>query len=335
MSANKEAYIRYKIIDGCIKNAFKPYPSIDEIIEKCEDKLGTHFSISTIQKDIKAMKEDDLLGFNAPIKYSKSHNGYYYSEKYDFGQIPLLEDEIEALKSASDLLQTFSGSRVNESFDLALSKIMASVTESFEKGTNQLPYVFTENPPKQRGWEFFDFFLNAIKTKIPISFVHYSFHNNCFNATVLHPYQLIEFDNYWYVIGYPETQQEVRTYGLDRIYDPIELLLPFNDSKLNDVKKYNLDMYGVLPIPKQKKQKINFKCSSFISKYLTAHPIHHSQNIEEHFNHGTKVFSINVIPTIELIRWFFANSTEVLVIDNQVIKKELIEMFDASKLNLI
>jgi len=35
------------------------YPSMDDLIDTCERKLGKPFSVSTIQKDIKAMKEDE------------------------------------------------------------------------------------------------------------------------------------------------------------------------------------------------------------------------------------------------------------------------------------
>lgn len=72
MSLNKEALCRYKVIDACISSKRKPFPSIYELISACEDTIGKSFTISTIQKDIKALKEDEILGYLAPIKYSKS-----------------------------------------------------------------------------------------------------------------------------------------------------------------------------------------------------------------------------------------------------------------------
>ena len=57
MPLNKEAYLRYKIIDDCISNKRKPYPSMEDIMVACEERIGKSFTISTIQKDIKAMKE--------------------------------------------------------------------------------------------------------------------------------------------------------------------------------------------------------------------------------------------------------------------------------------
>ena len=51
-----------------------------ELIEACEEKIGHTVTVSTIQKDIQAMKECEPMGFSAPIRFSKSKNGYYYEE---------------------------------------------------------------------------------------------------------------------------------------------------------------------------------------------------------------------------------------------------------------
>ena len=124
MSFNKEAYIRYIIIDTCLTDKQNPYPKMDTLIEACTEKLGKEFSISAIQKDIKTMKEDEVLGFLAPIKYSKSHNGYYYADaNYSIRKISLQDSEIEALKTATEMLSVFSGSRVSENFSQAVDKI--------------------------------------------------------------------------------------------------------------------------------------------------------------------------------------------------------------------
>ncbi len=113
MGFSKEAYIRYNIIDSSITNKYLPYPSMSELIDKCENILGKTFSKSTIQKDIKAMKEDEALGFFAPIKYSKESNGYYYTDsKYTIKAIQLNTEELTAIEAVSDILNVFSGSRI-------------------------------------------------------------------------------------------------------------------------------------------------------------------------------------------------------------------------------
>ena len=58
MPVNKEAFLRYRIIDRMFHNKSIPYPTMNDIIDELENKLGKSFSISTVQKDIKAMNID-------------------------------------------------------------------------------------------------------------------------------------------------------------------------------------------------------------------------------------------------------------------------------------
>jgi len=314
MSLNKEAYIRYKIIDSTIRNIQFAYPSINCIIKNCEERLGKTFSISTIQKDIKAMKEDEGLGFLAPIKFSKSQNGYYYSNPdFSINQIPLQENEINALITAGCLLQTISGSRIGNSFDTAVNKIVVSLKEKLNKEQSDFPLVFMDSPPKQIGWEYFELLYSAIKNKTAFSFISFHFIDRNFSTDILHPYQLIEFKNHWYIIGYSENKKDISVCSLDRLFSPIELKLPFNNSKVNEVEKYNTDMYGCHPIFGQKKQKIKFAAAYSMANYLNAHPLHLSQKSKLIDIRGVYEFTINVIPTHELISWFFTYSNDINV----------------------
>ena len=77
----KNALIRYRIIDRAISNKYNRYPTKKDLREACEEYLygsvdGLHICDSTIEKDLFAMK----MEHDAPIKYSRRHHGYYYSE---------------------------------------------------------------------------------------------------------------------------------------------------------------------------------------------------------------------------------------------------------------
>ena len=52
MPINKNALGRYKVIDMLVRNNMRPYPTMEEIIEACREKLGIDPSVHTIQKDI-------------------------------------------------------------------------------------------------------------------------------------------------------------------------------------------------------------------------------------------------------------------------------------------
>ena len=63
----KHAYSRFYIIDACLTNKLKPYPSIEDLAKACSDKVREGISTSTIEKDIRQMKRPRPHGFDAPI----------------------------------------------------------------------------------------------------------------------------------------------------------------------------------------------------------------------------------------------------------------------------
>ena len=326
MSFNKEAYIRYQIIDSCLTNPQKPYPTMDELIDNCERKLGKPFAVSTIQKDIKAMKEDEMLGFLAPIKFKKSHNGYYYSKPdYTIRTIPLNETDIESLKAATDMLAMYSGSRVSENFGHAVEKIFASVNERFPEGNSKRRIIQTDIAPSHKGFEHFELFLHSAKDKIPVCFVHYSYQKRIFNSVIVHPIILKEFQNHWYLVGYSENHEEIRTFGLDRIYDPKLLKRKFVEPKEKSKEDYFKHVYGVYPLPNQVKQRILFSVQPMLSDFLQAHPIHESQKIRREFAHGQALISLELIPSQELINYFLSFNLYLRVLEPKWMKEQILE----------
>ena len=324
MSFNKEAYIRYTIIDACITNKQKLFPSMEELIETCERKLGKQFTVSTIQKDIKAMKEDEALGFEAPIKFSKSRNGYYYTDpEYSIRKISLSESDIEALKAATDMLSIYTGSRVSENFSQAVDKILASIHERFPEGNSKRKIIQTDSYPNHKGFEHFEFFLHVSKEKFPVCFVHYSYKHRSFKSVIVHPLILKEFQNNWYVVGYSENHKELRTFGLDRIYDPKLLKRKFIEPREKVTEDYFKHVYGVYPLPGKKIQEVEFLVNPILSDYIHAHPFHESLERKKEMNYGHAIYKLKLIPSLELINLLLSFSHQLVVIKPKWIQEEI------------
>ena len=322
MSISKIPYLRYNIIDACLTNKMHPFPSLEFLRMECERKLDIIISESSILKDINAMKTDDRLGFDAPIKYSKSNNGYYYSEPdFSIKKVALKESEIEALKLAVDVLSNFSGTRVSENFNLAIEKVLASVHEQFTE--NKRKIIQTDTAPNHKGFENFEFLLNAANTKTPVNFIHYSYKKRTFNSIIVHPYLLKEFQNNWYLLGFSENHKEQRIFGLDRIYEPLLLKRTFITPDLELLNHYFENIYGVYPIENQSLQKIEFIVNPFLSDYLNAHPIHNSQQRIKQTSYGHAVFTLDLIPSRELINFFLSYSNQLVVKNPFWIQQEI------------
>ena len=108
MPANKNALIRYKTIDRCLRNRYRRW-TIDDLVDACCDALLDMEGIQkgvcarTVQMDIQIMRSDKL-GYNAPIVvYDKIY--YTYADPdYSITEMPLSMDDCKLIKEAITLL---------------------------------------------------------------------------------------------------------------------------------------------------------------------------------------------------------------------------------------
>ncbi len=321
MGITKSAYSRYRIIDKMLKNTFKPYPTLEDIQETCRQKLEFSPSLDTLEKDIRNMKQSHV--FEAPIVYCRKNKGYYYTNpNFSINSIPLTDDDILTIKEALDLIKNLGGgNRVNERFSNAIQKILATYKEEFPEGDIDRKVIQTDYVEGAKGYENFNVLFESCKNQTPISFVHYSYTKRIFNAVIVHPIRLKEFENKWYLIGYSENHKGLRTFGFDRIYEPILLKRKFINWKEKEIESYCNDIYGVYPIENQKKQEITFLTSPTITNYFEAYPIHPSQKGKKNES-GSSYFTINVVPSMELIKLFRSYGKHLEVINPSWLRQQ-------------
>ena len=313
MDISKSAYSRYRVIDKMLKNIYKPYPSLLDIQEACEISLHRAPSLDTLEKDIRNMKQSDV--FDAPIVFCRKNLGYYYSNpNYSINSIPLTDSDISSIKEALDLVNNLGGgNRVNERFTHAIQKILATYKEQFPDSDTERKIILTDYVEGAKGYENFNTLFKDCKNQRPISFSHYSYNNREFKAIIVHPILLKEFENRWYLVSYSESHQSIRTFGLDRIYEPVHLKRKYVTSDEKEVESYCNDIYGVYPLENQPKQRIRFLTSINITNYFEAYPIHLSQKPKKNES-GSSFFTIDVVPSMELIRLFrsYGKNLEVI-----------------------
>ena len=109
MPANKNALIRYKTIDNCLRNRYRRW-TLDDLVEACSDALYDMEGITkgvcarTVQMDIQIMRSDKL-GYNAPIEvYDRIYYGYADPD-YSITEMPLSIEDFKLIKKAIILLE--------------------------------------------------------------------------------------------------------------------------------------------------------------------------------------------------------------------------------------
>jgi predicted DNA-binding transcriptional regulator YafY len=323
MTLSKSAYRRYKIIDSLIRSTIKPYPSMIDIQEACLNKLDFFPPVVTIEKDIRNMKEPKPDGFDAPIKYCRQNRGYYYTNpNFSINSVGLTDLDIESIKESIELLQNIGGSRVSIRFKQAIDKILTTFQEEFPENDTNRKLIQTDYVNGSRGFKNFDLLFSACKDKTPISFVHYSFQKREYKAVIVHPILLKEFDNRWYLIGFSEYHNSLRTFGFDRIYEPIQVKVKYKVQDAHLIESYCNDIYGVYPFENQPKQKVVFRTTPLITNYFESYPIHESQQAKK-YEYGHCEFTIDVIPSVELVRELRSYGRELRVLSPEWLSKEV------------
>ena len=105
MPVNKNALLRYKIIDRCLRNRYRRWTIedlVDEISEALYDMEGIRKGISlrTVQNDIQIMRSDKL-GYNAPIEVYDQKYYKYADPNYSITELPLTAEDFNLINLSS------------------------------------------------------------------------------------------------------------------------------------------------------------------------------------------------------------------------------------------
>lgn len=110
MPVNKNALLRYKIIDRSLRNRYRRWTIedlVDEISEALYDMEGIRKGISlrTVQNDIQIMRSDKL-GYNAPIEVYDQKYYKYADPNYSITELPLTAEDFNLITKAVKMLET-------------------------------------------------------------------------------------------------------------------------------------------------------------------------------------------------------------------------------------
>lgn len=322
MPKNKQAYIRYRIIDACIRNRQRPYPSKDELIKSCE--VIAVVSLRTIEQDLYDMQHDEELAYFAPIRYDKRQKGYYYEDKnYSISNIPLKENDLYALEFAVALLKQFEGIDTVARFGEAVAKIEDYVNvRSLLSETDMAQVIQLEQGTSRLGQEFLSEILGAVKEQKSIQFVYRKFDAQEAKSYSLDPYVLKEYRNRWYVTGKSGSSDTIVTFGLDRIQElkvTTTVFKPVSGFRADDYFKYS---FGISVSNKLSPERIVLSFTAQQGAYVLSQPLHTTQELVSQSTDSIEV-SINVIPSFELKSQLLSYGSSVRVLEPKWLKEEM------------
>lgn len=320
---NKNAFTRYRLIDQRLTNKTAPPPSLDELVEYVSDKLDMNISVSSIQKDIYAMRYDHQLGFNAPIEFDRYKRGYVYTEPdYSISRIPISAEDLSGLEFAITILEQFKDIPAIKVFEDAITKLASSVKQNIEHEAGNSNVFILDRPNSYKGIEFMPLIVEAIRERREIVLRYKPFGKEEKKHTV-HPFFIREYKGRLYLIArdiHPTKESKTLTFSFDRMVDVIKMNNTFGEESVNN-KAYFNSTIGISNTD-EKPQQIILQFAPRLANYLISQPLHHSQQIIKK-DQTQFTISVEVVINYELTERIKGYGAEVKVLKPESLANEI------------
>ena len=296
MAQNKNALLRYKTIDRCLRNTGRQW-TLQDLVDACSDALYEYegkknlVSVRTVQLDIQMMRSD-RLGYEAPIEvYDKKY--YRYSDpKYSISNRPLTENDINVFNRTIDLLRQF------DEFDPyhEMVDIINRLQDKVASAGKRKAIVDFERNPDLKGLSFLNPLYDAIASRNTICVSYRSFNSREPKDFIIFPHLLKEFKNRWFVFGSRAGDLKIFNLALDRIVDfHVCPDIPYHDNPDFSDDYFN-DMIGVTRHERLEKGTVSFVADNECASYILTKPLHAKQRlVSKNKENGSMTFEIEDI----------------------------------------
>lgn len=316
MPANKNALIRYKTIDNCLRNKYRRW-TLQDLVEACSDALYEMegivkgVSVRTVQADIQMMRSDKL-GYNAPIEVYDHKYYRYGDDDYSITNMPLSQNDYEMLQEAVDMLRQL------EDFDgfNQMSDLMSRLQDSLAIGRhNRSPIVHFDSVRDLRGLKLLTPLYDHIQHRRTLRIQYQSFNARQPVEFIICPYLLKEYRNRWFLFGGRKPDLVLYNLALDRIIKIEETDAPYEKHPRFDGEHFFDDVIGVTKDIDSRPRKIRFMATAAQAPYIETKPLHSSQRrIGTSPIDRSSIFEIEVVVNYEMYSLFMSYGDGIKII---------------------
>ncbi|NDW08660.1 YafY family protein [Dysgonomonas sp. 520] len=269
-----------------------PYINFAELTSYLERELNfrgiydTGLSRRTIQRDIQNIRTE----FGVDIEYCRRNQGYYIEDNTIRSDIDRFLDEF----NIHNALNTEIG----------------------------IPDFVLAEKHRPMGTQHLYPLIHAIKNSLQISFSYLKFGSDKPSFRELEPYAVKECRGRWYLIGRTKGQNDLKTYGLDRINDLVILDETFpKDNTINVSEKFKYS-YGIYSSDEYPIEDVILSFDARDGSYLKSLPLHHSQEIITD-NKDEFVIRLRLKITLDFIMELMSRSWSLKVIEPLSLREEI------------
>lgn len=322
MSTDLHSLLRYHLIDSIL--AEKGQVGLDELTEAVREmNPGQGITEKLLLDDIEKMKMPPSKGYSAPLEFKPgTHILFYRDPSFSILKLGLSETEKRILESVIQYLDFLKDHRDLHGMKGMIQKLVDTLQIRYESENLESPdFVSSELPPGFGGSKFIAPLIQAIRNRKVVRLYYLPFYEDKPYFINVHPYLLKEYRGRWYLIGLNDTKKEIRTYGLDRIWELSETDQLYIRKNFTSTDYFRNTVGVISPIGEP--PEIRIEVTSHQAKYLITQPLHGSQYIVKE-DDDYVIFSYRVHPTYEFKSMILAMGKDVRVLTPDSFKKEVI-----------
>ena len=248
MPINKNALLRYQILDRCFSDRHHRY-EIEDLVDKVNEALldmyGKTVSLRQIRADIMYMR--DRVSYDAPIVAIpiQGRRCYYKYEDPDFTIFnnELSVQEVTELRSTIDMLSRYRGIPGN----VWLEEVISKLEYRFGVKTNRENIIVFEQNEQLKGLEFLSAVIDAAVNRKAL-YLQYRTYGGKETSSTIHPYHVREYNNRWFLFGLEESSTgspRIANRPLDRIVKLSLADVEFIPNTIEDFSTRFDDIVGV------------------------------------------------------------------------------------------
>ncbi|MEM9675745.1 MAG: WYL domain-containing protein [Bacteroidota bacterium] len=300
MPVNRNALIRYKTIDQCLRNRYRQW-TLDDLVEACSEALYEYEGIEkgvskrTVQLDLQMMRSEKL-GYNAPIVVTEKKYYTYGDPDYSITNIPLTDQDLNTLTEVIAVLKQFKGFT---HFDELSGMVQKLENKVYTEKTKQESVIQFETNEHLKGLEFIDQLYQAIIQKKAIRLTYQSFKARQPQSFDFHAQLLKEFRNRWFVLGFKGQRQLPLLLALDRILEVSKSKASYVANTTLHLKDYFRNVVGVSVEENGQTERIEIFVEQNHLPYVLTKPMHRSQQLQQKMP-GGGVITLDVQLNFEL-----------------------------------
>lgn len=309
MPTNKNAQLRYQVLDRCLSNFNVKY-DIDDLLREVNTVLQEQ-GIKSIQMRQLRLDLKDIRNMGGEIE-AKPWEGkkcyYRYTDRnYTLFKKELPLEDLEELRSTLNMLSHYRGLPGNS----WLEEVVSSLECRFGIKPNTEKLIAFDKNDQLKGLEHLSGLIDATVNHHVLQ-VDYRTFSGKEKTLVIHPYYMKQYNGRWFLYGWNEAELRLENFALDRIQRFALIDVPFIENTFINFNIYFDNVIGAT-VPNVNEaveiEKVILRFSEKRFPYVVSKPMHRSQKVI-----GEQTIQLTVKPTRELTQQIFSYMPDIEVV---------------------